>query len=259
MVTPLQVNVGVVEVDAIRDDGLIVQIVAYSQPLVVNLLDYQSSSLNLGTGGIAAGHYSTMRLVLDTSKSSINLAGWNIPLNAMPPSSSETAPTGTQPLNYNASTIGVTIPTSISVDPTTYSSQTVSFDFNAAESVGFSSATGSFVMAPAVFAAATSTPASVSGTVLNSSGTGVNNVTVVAYRSNWSVANTATTNGSGAFKIKNLDPGTYSLYVYNKYTTAAGQDNDGQGESATAPSSGGIVGPQITVSGSNITGVNITD
>lgn len=257
-VSPQQLMVGISEVDITRDDGLMLQVVAFAQPLVMNLLDYQTTKLNLGSGFIAPGHYSTITLVLDTSKNGINVNGLTQPVNVTPPSASMTAPTATAPRNYAAGMVGITIDTSISVD--TYgASQSVSLDFNAGESVAFSPGMGAYVMAPAVFAAATPSSANASGIVANNLGTPVSGATVVAYKSSWKVANTATTDAQGQFTLKNLDNGTYSLYVYNHYTTAGGQDNNGQGHSANVPSTGGIAGPQITVNGSDITAISIPD
>lgn len=253
---PLQINVAITEIDVTRSDGMTVQVLTFSPAQIVNLLDYKTSLFNLGSGRVPVGQYTSVTLVLDIALCGVSFGGSKNPMNFQAPSKSATAPSANASTPLGSNLVAVKIPVSATVNginPTQ-----ISMDFNVGEAVSLSS-TG-FMMTPVVFAAPAGSAAAASGTVTNKKGKPIDGATVVAYQTGtWTVANTGTTDSNGAFTLKNLAAGTYNLYVYNHYTTAAGQGNDGHGQSQDDPSKGGIAGPQVTINGSNVAGINITD
>ena len=97
---------------------------------------------------------------------------------------------------------------------------------------------------PALIAAAGSAQASVSGTSVNQSGSPVQNVVVAAVAADGTIANTGLTGPRGIFNVHALSAGTYTLRIFNSYTTVSGQQYAASGQTSTAAS---FNGPTVNV------------
>jgi hypothetical protein len=246
--------VGVREVDAIAN-GQSTPIIALSSPYVVDLLAYQDGNMaSLGSGSIAAANYSQLRFVFDTaSAQAIFSDGTTLPVTFMTNNgggngAGASTTTATDP--NIAGAVDVTVPASVG------SSDTYGIDFNALESMAVVN-NNSMKIRAAMIASSATQSGKITGTILNQSGSPVQNVVVAAVGSNGAIVNTALTGPYGRFNIHNLGAGTYSLVLYNAYTTEAGQQYTAIGQSSTATS---ISGPTVTVTGGSATATgNLTD
>jgi hypothetical protein len=125
----------------------------------------------------------------------------------------------------------------------------VRVDFNLFESLGMLR-NEAVVAVPALFVAPRADMGSISGTVNNVRGTGVYNATVVAVASDGSIGNTTNTDAQGNFTLGTIRGGTYQLVIYNRYTTAVGQQITAFGASSSASS---VTGPSVTVTSGQTT------
>lgn len=231
--------IGVREIDAISN-GQTVVLGSATTPVQMDLLQYQNGSTNWMTQtSVPAQTYSQLRYVLDMPSTQaifadgtslpIKFANWNTRSSYGVGGSTSTTVDSTY-----ANAIDVTISAPIGTD----GAAAIAADFNLNESLVLSG--GGLIVRPTLSAA--DTPAQITGNVLNSNGSPVQNATVVAVGSNGSAVNSATTDASGSFNLHALPADTYQLVIYNAYTNAAGSRLYSSGATS---GSAGFYGPTV--------------
>lgn len=255
-VTLSHFTIGVREIDAISN-GQSQPLATFATPYSVDLLAYQNGNmLTLGNASVPAQNYDHVRIVVDTATASAVFAnGTSLPVSFMTNSSSSSSSGAGASTSTTADStpgaVDITLP--VSVATTAGGSDSVQIDFNVLESIAVINNNGVKVR-PVAFGAQGSGAGQLNGTVLNQSGSPVQNAVIAAVASDGSIGNTGATDSNGNFNIHALKAGTYKLVIYNAYTNAAGQKITAAGQTSTATS---INGPSVTVTaGSKIsTGV----
>lgn len=246
--------VGVREIDALAN-GQTVVLGSSGAPTQIDLLQYQNGSTDWMTQTtVPVQTYTQMRYVLDlASTQAVFSDGSTLPVKFVGGSSKSSYNVGyntatTYDATY-ANAIDVTISTSIPVNGTA----AVAADFNLTESLNVGNSM--ITMRPTLAAAAT--PSQITGTVSNSSGSPVQNATIVAVGSNGNPVTSATSDAAGSFNLHALPADTYQLVVYNNYTNAAGYKLNSSGATSYASS---FNGPVVTVNaGANVAAGTIND
>jgi hypothetical protein len=249
-----RLDLGIREIDAV-ENGQVTVLASYDEPRIVNVLAHQDDSgESVANANVARNEYQQLRLVVDLPSSGVKFEGeQRAPLTFLVNVASASSlgagvSTVTSSDGPAAVDILVTQPFSIPVDHT----NAVRLDFNAFESLALDSA-GNALARPALFVAPIDDMGKVKGHVLNPNGSPVSNATVVAVAQDGSVANTDWTDDKGRFVIGTLRSGTYTLVVYNSYTTAVGRTVTASGESASNASRQSFTGPTVTVTGGQTT------
>lgn len=249
------VNIAVSKVEAVGDGGM-QTIATFSPSKQINLLDYQTSPLQLGSTQIPPGTYPQIRLVLDTSQASntsVTVNGTSYPLSI--PSAAGPGGFGNATSTDNGDGPG-TSGIKVNVGLTAQAGQTYGFviDFNAAESI-VETGNGNWMMKPVLVATAQALAGSVSGTVKNNAGAAVVNAQVLAQQ-NGTTINSGVTDANGNFQINALPAGSYTLVIENTWTSQAGAAETATGSDGTAP----VTDPNaVTVTGGGTTSVSLTD
>lgn len=249
------VNIAISKVEAIGSGG--VQTIATFNPSQqVNLLNYQTSPLQLGTSQIPPGQYQQLRFVLDTSSAnntSVDVNGTTYPLSI--PSATRVGFGGNTSTDSGdgPGTAGI----KVNVDLNARAGQTYGFviDFNAAESIVAAGDSGQWLMKPVLIATAQAISGSISGTVKNNAGTAVSNAQVLAQQ-NGTTVNSGVTDANGNFQINALPAGSYTLIINNSWTNQAGTSQTAIGADGTAAVT---VPNTVTVTAGQTTSVNLTD
>lgn len=253
--TVTAVNIAVSKVEAIGSGGT-QTIATFSPSQQINLLNYQTSPLQLGTTQIPAGQYQQIRLILDTSQAnntSVTVNGTTYPLSI--PSAAGPGGFGHATSTDNGNGPG-TSGVKVNVNLDAQAGQTYGFliDFNAAESI-VQTGNGNWMMKPVLVATAQALAGAISGTVKNNAGQPVANAQVVAQQSGTTV-NSGVTDANGNFQINALPAGSYTLVVNNSWTNQAGEAQAATGADGTAA----VTDPTaVTVSGGQTTTVTLTD
>jgi len=251
------VNIAIKKFEVVGTGG-VQTITTFSPPLKINLLNFATTLLQLGSGQIPPGNYQQLRLVLDTSNPSnttVVVNGTTYQLKI---------PSATGPHGFGGKTSvdngdgPGTSGIKVNVDLTAQAGQLYAFliDFNAAESIVQAGKTGMWLMKPVLVATAQNIAGSISGTVVNKAGGAVSNAEVVAEQGG-SVINAGVTDANGNFLINALPAGTYTLVVNNRWTNQAGAPETASGADGTAP----VTDPTaVTVTaGQTTSGITITD
>lgn len=251
--TVTAVNIAIAKVEAIGNDGGVQTIATFSPAQQINLLDYQTSPLTLGTASIPAGTYTQLRFVLDTSNAnntSVVVNGTTYPLS-IPSATSAGFGGGSSTDNGDgAGTSGIKVRVALNAQ----AGQTYSYviDFNAAESIVSAGQSGQWLMKPVLVASAQAVNTAISGTVKNNAGGAVSNAEVDAEQGT-TVVNSGVTDANGNFQINALTNGaSYTLVVKNSWTNQAGEAQTASGADGTAD----VTGPTVTAPAS---AVAITD
>lgn len=248
------------KVEAVGNGGAVQTIATFTPSQKINLLNYQTTPLSLGSASIPAGRYQQLRFVLDTSQADNTSVDVN-----------NGTMTTTYPLSIPSATgVGFGGNTStdngdgpgtagikVNVGLNAQAGQTYGFliDFNAAESIVSAGASGQWLMKPVLVATAQATSGSVSGTVSDNASTAVSNAEVLAEQ-NGTAINSGVTDSNGNFQINALPAGSYTLVVKNSWTNQAGAAETATGADGTAD----LTGPSLTVTaGQTTSGVLITD
>jgi hypothetical protein len=250
------VNIALEKVEAIGTSGGVQTIATFSPSEPINLLNYQTTALSLGSAPIPAGTYQQLRFVLDTSNpnnTSVVVNGTTYPLSI--PSATGVGFGGSTSTDSGdgPGTAGI----KVNVSFTAQAGSTYGFliDFNAAESIIQSGSSGQWLMKPVLVATAQATSGSLSGTVKDNAGTAVSNAEVLAEQ-NGTAINSGVTDTNGNFQINALPAGSYTLLVKNAWTNQAGAAQTATGADGTAD----VTGPNVTVTaGQTTSGVSITD
>ena len=240
---PTEIDLAVDSV-AVVSNGTVNTIAQYPQPYTVNVLDQPTSGgSQIGIGQYFSGFYQQVQFTFDVSKSHLVANGTNYPISFLvnngAVSSAGAGPTTTSSTSNGTITVTVNGNFTIGDNP----AASIQADFNALESLAMAP-DGSIISRPTLFAVPYSEAGRVAGTVTNASGGGVSGATVVALDSNGNVANTTSTDENGAYELHTLSAGTYSIVVYNSYTTATGQTVTASGNTNAAAS---VNGPSVTV------------
>jgi hypothetical protein len=253
--TVTAVNIAVSKVEAVGSGG-VQTIATFSPAQQINLLNYQTSALQLGSAQIPAGTYQQIRFVLDTSQAnntSVTVNGTTYPLSI--PSAAAPGGFGNATSTDNgdgAGTSGVKV--NVSLNAQAGQSDGFLIDFNAAESI-VETGNGNWMMKPVLVATAQALAGSISGTVKNNAGTAVANAQVVAQQ-NGTTVNSGVTDANGNFQINALPAGSYTLVVNNTWTNQAGQSEAATGADGTAAVTDST---PVTVTGGQTTSVSLTD
>jgi hypothetical protein len=247
-----RLNLGIKEIDAI-ENGQTTVLATFDQPHIVNVLAHQDDNgESISNTNVPQTEYQQLRLVVDLASSSAKFTGGpaqpidflvNVATASTVGAGSTTVTTTDGPGDVD---LVVAQPFSIPADH----HQSVRVDFNAYESMTLDSS-GDFLSRATLFVAPIDDMGSVKGRVLDASGSPVSNATVVAVASDGSIGNTDFTDGFGRFRVGTLRAGTYQLYIYNTYTTAAGRAVNASGESDASQNV--IEGPTITINGGDTT------
>ncbi|MGZ3506921.1 MAG: DUF4382 domain-containing protein [Vulcanimicrobiaceae bacterium] len=254
--TVTAVNVAVAKVELMGSAGPQV-LATFSPSKAINLLDYQTSPLTLGSSQVPPGQYQQLRLVLDTSSSSntsVVVNGTTYPITI--PSASGAGGFGNNTSTDNgdgAGTSGIKVNVGLSAQ----AGQIYGFiiDFNAAESI-VQTGNGQYLMKPVLVATAKNLAGSISGTVKNQAGTAVSNAQVVAEQ-NGQAVNSGVTDANGNFTINALPAGSYTLVVNNQWTNQAGAAQTATG--ADASTSVTLSSPVTVTAGQTTANVTIAD
>jgi len=228
-------NVGIVGVDAVDSHGDSWQLIANDTPQVVNVLELQSTSFQLGSGSLPAGTYPSVQLLLDPATTTVTYNGQTYPARFTDPN---------HPWWDAGQTIeAVNIPLNVSSDGG--APVTATLDFNVFQSANL--ADGVVYLTPTV-AGGVGSP-TINGNVANAAGQPVSNATVIATDSHGAVANTTLTGADGSFHIRGINPGSYTVSVANTFTTNAGVTVTASGaDDGAAPSAQAVVGPNTQLS-----------
>lgn len=255
--TVTAVNIAISKVEAIGNGAP--QIIAtFSPAMPVNLMNYATSPLQLGTGTIPAGTYQQLRLVLDTSSASNTTAvinGTTVDLTIP----SATGPSGFSGGSSSDNSDGPgTSGIKVNVNFTANAGGIYGFliDFNAAESIVQAGGSGQYLMKPVIVATAQNVAGSIAGKVVNNASAGVANAEVLAEQ-NGTIMNSGVTDSNGNFQINALPAGTYTLVVNNTWTNQAGQAQTATGADGTAAVTDPT--PVTVTAGQTTTGISITD
>lgn len=228
-------NAGIVGIDAVDANGDSWQLIAYSAPQVVNLLNLQANAQDLGSGLLPAGTYPSLQLLLDPNTTTVTNNGQTYQVRFTD---------SNHPWwDSNQSIEAVNIPLNVTG---AQGELVATLDFNVFQSARLSPYGIAFVT-PTV-AGGLGSP-TINGTVANAAGAPVSNATVVATASNGVVANTAPTAADGSFHIRAINPGAYTLTIVNQYTTNAGITVTASGnDPGAAPSVNVVAGANSQIS-----------
>jgi hypothetical protein len=255
--TVTAVNIAVSKVELVGTGG--VQTVAtFSPSQEINLLNYETAPLQLGTGQVSAGTYQQLRLVLDTSQAdntSVVINGVTYPLSI--PSATGIGFGGNTSTD-NGDGVG-TSGVKVNIGLTAQAGQTYGFiiDFNAAESI-VQTGGGSYLMKPVLVATAQTASGTIAGTVKNNAGNPVSGAEIVAMQAGIAI-NSGVSDMSGNYAINALPAGSYTLVVNNVWTSQAGAAETASGYDPSAGSSFTVPGGSLTVTSGQSTTENITD
>jgi hypothetical protein len=232
-------NAGILGVDAIDGNGDSWQLIARDAPQIVNLLDLQTTSLQLGDGTLPPGTYPSVQLLLDPATTSVTWNGQVYPVVFVDSNHPWWDPTQTVE--------AVRVPLSV----TGHDGEKIgaTLDFNVFQSANLEN--GVVYLTPTV-AAGIGDP-SIAGKVVNAAGNPVSSATIVATDAHGNVANTTLTDADGAFHVRGISAGGYTISVLNSSTTNAGVTVTASGnDPGAAPSAYTVVGPTSQVNLSNL-------
>jgi hypothetical protein len=228
-----QVNIAILGVEAVGEDGNAYAVVTYDAPMLVNVLQYQKSALVLGHAQLPNQRYTSLRLAVSSSASSVYNSGVTYPVQYgyFRARSFTAAPSDIALIDFPAN-----------VRPDT-GAVTILADFNTVESIriqGQVALVGSRIVSAPYDASSV-----IAGTVVNNASTPVSSASVSAVDTNGNVAASTLTDANGKYELHALVGGIYQLQIGNDYTTAAGDEIVSSG----ASSSDDVVGPKTVVPG----------
>lgn len=254
--TVTAVNVSIARVDLIGS-GATQTLATFSPSKPVNLLDYQTTALALGTASVPPGQYQQLRLVLDTStanSATVVVNGTTYPLTI--PSATGSGGFGNNTSMDNGTGPGTSgIKVNINLTAAANAIYAYVIDFNAAESI-VQTGSGNYMMKPVLVATAQNIAGSIAGTVKNNAGSPVSNAEVLA-QVNGTTVNSGVTDANGNFAINALPAGSYTLVVENSWTSQAGSAQTAVGADGTLPVT--LATPVVVTAGQTTANVAITD
>lgn len=235
--------------------GGIQAIASFTPSQTVNLLNYQTSALSLGSAALPAGHYQQVRFLLDTSQASNTSVTVNGTVNPLSIPSATAIGFGGNTSTDSGDGVGTSgIKVNINLDAQGGFTYAFVVDFNAAESIV--QANGQWLMKPVLVATAQATSGAISGSVKNTAGTAVSGAQVVAQQGGITI-NSGVTDTSGNFQINALPAGSYTIIVNNVWTNQAGQSETATGADGTAAVN--YANNPVTVTNGQTMTITITD
>lgn len=246
--TVTAVNIAIAKVELVGGGGGIQTLATFSPSLPVNLLSYQSTPLQIGSGQVTPGTYQQLRFVLDTSQStntSVIINGTTYPISI--PSATSIGFSGNSSTD-NGDGVG-TAGIKVNVNFTAQAGATYGFliDFNAAESI-VQTGGSNYLMKPVLVATAQALSGAIAGTVKNSSGGTVSGAEVAAMQGG-TIVNTGVTDTSGNFTVNALPAGAYTLIVNNVWTSQSGTNETATGYDVSAGNALNVGGPRRSLQG----------
>ncbi len=227
-----QVNVAITEIDAMAA-GVAYPIVQFTSPVVVNVLNYQTSALALGSNTIPAIPYDGVQYIVDPTQSNVVTNGQSYPMvfgtfanRAFTPSGG-----GLASLFFPAP-----------VDASTASPSFV-IDFDTAQWIDLRN--GVAEVGPQGGGTVWPQSAVINGTIVNAAGQPVSGATVAIYDPSGTLARATISGSDGTFELHALYAGSYSMVVYNAY--APQNADDTLTATGNDPVGASIAGPSITV------------
>ncbi|GAC1544425.1 MAG: hypothetical protein NVS2B17_25440 [Candidatus Velthaea sp.] len=200
-----QVNLAIVAVNA-RSAGTAYSVVQYSTPLVVNVLNYMTTSLSLGTFTLPALAYDGVEYVVDASKSSVVANGVTYPVVF--------GQFASRTFTASGNNLGTFYFPSVA-DGSTGKPLNFLMEFSASHWISLHN--GIAEVAPRGGATVTERAAVIIGKVVNFAGAAVSGATVAAIDSSGKRVRLTRSNTDGSFELHAIDGGTYSVAVYNTY------------------------------------------
>ena len=200
-----QVNIAVTGVNAIAG-GSSYPIVSYASPVLVNVLNYQTSALQLGSSTLPAIAYDGVQYVVDPSQSSVVVNGVRYPVKF-----GTFANRTFTPSTASLATLYFATP----ADGTLGQPITFVMDFTASHWVKLRNGIAEIGMSGK--ATTQSRSAAIAGKVVNAAGLPVSGATVAAYAADSTRVRTALSAADGTFELHAIDGGTYSVRVYNTF------------------------------------------
>jgi hypothetical protein len=204
-----QINLAVMGVNALSGNTA-TPIVQYDSDVIVDVLDYQSSALALGSASIPAQAYDGLQLVIDPTQSTVVAHGQ------------------TYPLAFGSMQGGTFVASTASVQAIDYplpfsaagSSVSLILDFNAEQSIRHVG--GTYAVAPYLGGAPQASAAIIAGSLVSANGSPVQGATAVVTDANGNVAGVAPSDQNGNFQVHAIPAGTYTVTIENAFTTNAG-------------------------------------
>ncbi len=227
-----QVNLAIVAVNAMSG-GVAYPIVQFAAPVVINVLNYQSQALALGSATIPAIAYDGVQYVIDPSQSSVVTNGQSYPMVFGTFANRSFVPSGggLAALYFAAPVNAATAAPNFVVD------------FNTGQWINLSG--GIAQVGPQWAGTVWGQSAVIAGTIVNAAGQPVSGATVSAVSPGGAVVQATLSRFDGTFQLHAIPSGSYSLVIYNTYAppttdfTLTASGNDPVGTS--------IAGPSITV------------
>src|SRR5262249_49092076 len=142
------------KVEAVGNGGT-TTLATFSPSKAINLLDYQTTALDLGSASIPSGHYQQLRFVLDTSNAdntSVVINGTTYPLTIPSATTGGFGGSTSTDSGDGAGTSGIKV--NVGLDAQAGQSYSYIIDFNAAESIVSAGASGKWLMKPVLVATA---------------------------------------------------------------------------------------------------------
>jgi hypothetical protein len=205
-----QINLAIVGVSALQGD-VATPIVEYNSEVVINVLDYKSSALALGSASIPAQAYDGLQVVIDPSQSTV-----------------VTTDGQTYPLQFGSMQNGTFVPSAAGVAalnfPLAFDGSTGSVsllvDFSALRSIR--NVGGTYAVIPRFGGVPQSNAAVIAGSLVSANGTPVQGATAVVTDASGNLVGAAPSDENGNFEVHAIAAGTYSVSIENSYTTDAG-------------------------------------
>jgi hypothetical protein len=204
-----QINLAIMGVNALSGTTA-TPIVAYDSDVIVDVLDYKTSALALGSASIPAQAYDGLQLVIDPTQSTVVANGQ------------------TYPLSFGTMQHGTFVASSAPVQsidyPLPFSQSTGSvsliLDFNAEQSIRH--ADGGYAVAPYLGGAPQASAAIIAGSLVSANGMPVQGATAVVTDPSGTVVAVAPSDENGNFQIHAIPAGSYSVSIQNAFTTNTG-------------------------------------
>lgn len=200
---------------------------------LINLIALQKNPMWF-EGKAPDGAYTGVRLLIDTKRSAVVLAGHTFPIVWGSPGNPSTA--AVIAVDFNVA-FGVGKAGGNANNGVTQ----LTLDFNVMQSIKI--VNGTIYVQPSVTAANAAGQAN--GNVRNAAGKPVDDATVLAVDTSGHVVNSTATASDGSFILHALPPGEYTIVVKNSYTTTAGVLVTASGNDAgAAPTQNVVVSPE---------------
>ncbi|HEV2261965.1 MAG TPA: carboxypeptidase-like regulatory domain-containing protein [Candidatus Rubrimentiphilum sp.] len=236
-------DLAIQEIDVTDASGRVQVVASYSDPLIVDVLQYQDGSgANVGSGSPSTLGYRKIKFVINVPASRAIYADGSTSLLQFEKGDKNGSSAGAG----NATDTDPSGPRRVAITDTHAFSlnagEILNVDFNAFESLGNDDG-GILHVRPVLFSAVNTGAGRLTGRVVNHDGQPVSGATVTAFDAHGGIANACATDANGNFELHTISAGTYQLNIYNDYTNAAGVHFKSRG----ASSDEGVIGGTIVI------------